>query len=268
MITTTLFMNTLKLSALAVLAVLVLSCTTTTEPVKPITIDKTLVSTVTASNYAVELYADGAITVGYTPLYVRIRHNGLTLTDVHVLITPNMDMGSIHHTCPVEQDEEVAPDKDGLYHSAAIFTMASDVGWKVGITIHDHDIDTTFTVHIPIAVGNSGNTVTLKDASSTKYILTLKNAAWTVGMNDIMFNLYRTADGFDYTPVDDAEVSFAPTMPSMGHGSKGNVTPVATVGGWYVGRVNYTMTGDWQIALAVKTLDGQILTNNYQVVVR
>lgn len=40
-------------------------------------------------------------------------------------------------------------------------------------------------------------------------------------------------------------------MPSMGHGSPNNVNPVHIEKGHYRGKVNFTMTGEWQIKLKV-----------------
>jgi hypothetical protein len=47
-------------------------------------------------------------------------------------------------------------------------------------------------------------------------------------------------------------------MPSMGHGSSGNVSPVHTADGIYTGKVNFSMTGDWQITLKLKRGDMMI----------
>jgi len=40
-----------------------------------------------------------------------------------------------------------------------------------------------------------------------------------------------------------------PEMPAMGHGSPNNVNPVAIGNGHYKGKVNFTMTGLWQVNL-------------------
>jgi hypothetical protein len=41
-------------------------------------------------------------------------------------------------------------------------------------------------------------------------------------------------------------------MPSMGHGSPNNVNPTSTGKGHYKGKVNFTMTGEWKINVAIK----------------
>lgn len=245
-----------------------LSCSTTTDPVTPSATDKMLIYSSSDQGYTMEIYADKAIDVGYNPLYVRVKHDGKTLNDVHMVIVPDMDMGMMHHSCPVEQPESAVSDKDGFYHCAVIFTMSSNTAWKVGITIHDHEADTTITVHVPISVATSGNVKTIKDASNVKYVLTLLNSAWKVGMNDVKVSAYRTVDGFDYTPVDNASMKLEPTMPSMGHGSMGNIDPVPTGNSWYTGKVNLTMTGDWQYAVTMTTADSQTISTAFQVVAK
>ena len=56
----------------------------------------------------------------------------------------------------------------------------------------------------------------------------------------------------DFPAVNDYTVEIEPTMPSMGHGSPNNVNPVFTSMGHYVGKVNFTMTGLWNVKLTLK----------------
>lgn len=44
-------------------------------------------------------------------------------------------------------------------------------------------------------------------------------------------------------------VTLTPEMPSMDHGSPNNVDPVHVGKGHYKGKVNFTMTGLWQLNL-------------------
>lgn len=261
-------MTILKLLIISLTAITLVSCSTTTEPVPPPTVERLLINSSSDLGYTMEIYADAAVDVGYNPLYVRVKHDGKTLNDVHMVVVPDMDMGMMHHSCPVEQPESAVSDKDGFYHCAVIFTMPSTTAWKVGITIHDHEADTTITVHVPISVATSGNVKTIKDASNVKYVLTLLNSPWKVGMNDVTVSAYRTVDGFDYTPVDNASMKLEPTMPSMGHGSMGNIDPVSTGNSWYTGKVNLTMTGDWQYAVTMTTTDSQTISTAFQVVAK
>lgn len=262
-------MSTLKIFLAALVALIAIGCSTSTEPTAPPpTVEKTLVNSGSDLGYLVEIYSDAEINVGYNRLYFRVLRSNKVLDDAHLTVVPDMDMGMMHHSCPVEQPTDSIPDEEGLYHASVIFTMSSSTAWKIGVTIHDHATDSTVTVHVPVTVASSGNVQIVTDAENTKYVLTLLSDAWMVGMNDVKFNVYRTTDGFDYTPVNDASLKMVPTMPSMGHGSMGNVHPSSTGNGWYTGRANFTMTGDWQLDLTATTIDAQSLNAKYQIIVR
>lgn len=215
-----------------------------------------------------EVFADGPIMVGYTPLYVRIMRDGQVVRHAHVTIVPDMDMGMSHHSCPVVQPDTSGADEHGYYHGAAIFTMPSPMAWTVTVAFHDHDRDVSASCTVKVAVLAAEVVRTAKDASSTKYVVAMQTPSIRVGMNDVVFHLYRTVDGFDFVPVNDATIAFQPSMPSMGHGSSGNQQPTRTGNGLYTGRVNYTMTGEWQINLSVTALDGTSFTASYPVLVR
>jgi len=52
-----------------------------------------------------------------------------------------------------------------------------------------------------------------------------------------------------------------PEMPSMGHGSPNNVNPVHVGNGHYKGKVNFTMTGEWKVNIAVQK-NGNTISKN------
>lgn len=253
---------------LTLTAVVFTGCTQTTEPVSTEPPSYALVSSSTVSGYGVEIFADGPISVGYTPLHVKITRDGQIVRNAHVTIMPDMDMGMHHHSCPVEQPSTSGADAHGYYHGAAIFTMSSATAWTITIAFDDHNADTTTSVTTKIAVAAAEAVRTAKDSSSLKYVFAMQAPTQRMGMNDVIFHCYRTADGFDFVPVNDAVLTFEPSMPSMGHGSHGNQQPTRKGNGVYGGRVNYTMTGDWEIALSVSTSNGTSFKANYPVMVR
>lgn len=55
--------------------------------------------------------------------------------------------------------------------------------------------------------------------------------------------------------VDDLTLEITPEMPTMGHGSPGNVNPTAQGDGRYLGAVNFTMSGPWTVTVRVKRGD-------------
>ena len=56
----------------------------------------------------------------------------------------------------------------------------------------------------------------------------------------------------EWPAVSDLNLEMEPWMVSMDHGSPNNIAPTHTAGGHYTGKVNFTMTGDWQIRLKIK----------------
>ncbi len=254
---------------LPILAILLVACSSDpTAPVEqPASVAKALVNSGTVSGYTVELYTDSVATVGYTPLYLRILRNGSVVRDMHATIMPDMDMGMMHHSCPVEQPDTSAPDSTGLLRCAAIFTMPSSTTWTIGITLHDHEADSIAALRLAIPVVDGYGVRTAASANGVKYVFTLLAAPWKVGMNDVRFAVHSTVDGFSFAPVANAQLFFEPSMPSMGHGSMGNVQPSHVGNGWYAGRVNFTMTGDWRIDLTVNPLDGALYTARYDFLV-
>ena len=56
----------------------------------------------------------------------------------------------------------------------------------------------------------------------------------------------------DWPPVDDLTLEITPEMPTMGHGSPGNVNPTPQGNGHYLGTVNFTMAGPWTVTVVAK----------------
>ena len=83
-----------------------------------------------------------------------------------------------------------------------------------------------------------------------------------VGLNTFEMAIHIKQSMMSFPPVEDLNVEMTPSMPSMGHGSPNNENPVQTLHGHYVGKVNFTMTGDWRIDLEM-TRDSKIITETH-----
>jgi len=237
-------------------------CSSTTDP--EITPDYLLLGSQTDGVVTIELYADRALNAGYHTLYVHALRNGATIRDAHIEIAPLMDMGSMRHACPVEQPGTSA-DSDGMFRGAVIFTMAGTVEqWTVTISLHDHDTGLQHTMTFPVSVEASSYVSVIKDSMS-KTVVTLREDAWRTGTNEVDFLVHRTTDGFTYAPMEDLAMTITPTMPSMGHGSEGNADPVHLHNGWYQGSVNFTMTGEWDLALVLYQNEERVADTHYLV---
>ncbi len=240
-------MKSILVSFVLLATLLTISCDTTSNPVTPEPTTKTLISSAAVDGMTVELYADKAFITGYNPVYVRLLRGTSLIKDAHVSLNPLMDMGMMKHSCPSVQPGE-DPNTEGMFAGAVIYTMAGTTDeWSVGLSIHDHAKDSSYTVSIPVSVAASSAVKVLKIDGQGKTIITLMPRTWKVGKNDAEFMVHTTTDGYVYTPKTDLTPYLTPTMPSMGHGSNGNVDPVHQHDGLYKGNVNLTMTGDWDL---------------------
>lgn len=70
-----------------------------------------------------------------------------------------------------------------------------------------------------------------------------------LGINECLLWLYRK-QGENFLPIDNWTVVMDVSMPSMGHGSPNNIAPKFERRGRYRGQVNFTMYGEWLIAMS------------------
>jgi hypothetical protein len=129
--------------------------------------------------------------------------------------------------------------------------------WKLGVSVHNHKYDKEGEAEFDITVDNPATSIlsvfTSQSADSSKLVLSLvQPTAPKVGMNDIEFTIHKKADMMNFPADNSYTIEITPEMPSMGHGSPNNVNPVNTGNGHYKGKVNFTMTGEWKVNVAVK----------------
>lgn len=63
----------------------------------------------------------------------------------------------------------------------------------------------------------------------------------------------------EFPAADGLTIQFNPEMPSMSHGSPNNTDPVNIGNGYYRGKVNFTMSGDWRLHFKVSLHDELLL---------
>lgn len=200
----------------------------------------------------VELLADGRLETGMAPLHVSVTASGQPVTDAVVSFEPMMAMSTgMNHACPVWPFVIGA---DGLYHGATNFGMATSMmgSWsaKVGVTRPGQGrVEASFP---SLVVADSGRAKSFQSfdpdaAVTTKFLASVRfPSAPKVGLNPVVITLHRMASMTSFPPVDDAVIHVDPQMPSMGHGSSGNVDPVLVSSGVYEGTLGFSMTGDWE----------------------
>lgn len=223
-----------------------------------------------ANSYTVKMYSADSLFVGYNKVYFKVLQNGVqALSQATLKFFPLMNMGTYKHACPVE-NPEVTLNADGYFEGAVLFSMPGTDSWTLDVAVDAGGIKDTahFDLHKVIATSPVRKIVAIDSLSNgsggwiiTKYPISLVLPdAWKVGNNKFEITMHKMASMMSFPPVTDMTIEITPEMPSMGHGSPNNVNPVHTSNGHYVGSVNFTMTGDWRIHLAIKQ-GGRLITN-------
>jgi hypothetical protein len=217
----------------------------------------------------VELWGKKSFFVGYNNVVV-VLYDSVNptkkITNAHIYLRPMMTM---KHTCPVENPNETAVNE--VFPGSISFIMASmgaDNFWTLGVSVHNHSTDKEGEVNFNIMVDNpavsSLSVFTSQTPDSTKYVLALiQPSAPKVGINDIEFTLNRKESMMSFPAQDSCSIEINPEMPSMGHGSSGNVNPVGIGNGHYKGKVGFSMTGEWKINVVVKKNGATISKNAF-----
>jgi hypothetical protein len=171
-------------------------------------------------------------------------------------MTMGMGTTMMKHACPFENPTDTVAQ---VFGGAVLFQMptSSSGSWKLGVNVLNKKYGKKGTAQFDITVDNPTSTVmsvfTSQSADSSKLVLTLlQPVSPKVGINDIEFTLHRKASMMSWPADGTYTIEITPDMPSMGHGSPNNVNPVLTGNGHYKGKVNFTMTGEWRISVAVK----------------
>ncbi|MCF8427975.1 MAG: FixH family protein [Bacteroidia bacterium] len=230
---------------------------TPTTPVTPdgmVKIGETYIIGAKAKAY---IYAKQNLFVGYNTIYAAMYDSadGSRLVDGHFTLGAEMDMGMMKHSCPIEVNEDIDATTK-LYSTSLVFIMpGSDMAkWKLSIAYHNHKIDMEGEgeIEVPVVAATPkrlvSSVIALDDSAKVFVSFVLPTVA-KVGLNDAEFTIHKMASTTDFPAITDYTIEMTPTMPSMGHGSPNNVNPTHVANGHYVGKLNFTMDGLWQIDL-------------------
>lgn len=214
------------------------------------------------------VYATKSFETGYNEIYVSLFDSidGSPLTDGHLDLLPLMNMGSMTHSTPVENTEETLA-TNGYFKSAVIFSMpGSSVEWSLNLSFHNHKNGLTGTGNIGVNVGSSTpskfkSIVMALDSNKKVFISLVQPNIPHVGINNFEITLHQKLNAMDFPAINNYSVEIVPEMPSMGHGSPNNINPVNIGNGHYLGKVNYTMTGLWNVKLNIYK-NGVLISND------
>ena len=224
-------MKLYRFLAVALVAATVFSCKkenkkeTEKEVVKSEVDGYQLAKEIADEQYSVEIYTlSGKFKKGYNDLFVRVKNKtGNTYEKAaQVTITPVMDMGTMHHSCPVSSFDKMTS-KMYVYSGFAIFQMASMTAddWKLSVRLivnnQSIDLDGTITVDNVSKV----NVTAFTGTDNAKYVLALVDPVQPkVGLNVISARLFQMENMMTFTEKNNYKIKIDPRMPSMGnHGS-------------------------------------------------
>lgn len=253
-------MNALKSLSIFMLLALLYACDTEDPEPKPET-ELMEITSHSEGGFAITLYAFQDFFVGYNTITVKVEDKEGNLVNGDISVVPMMHMATMKHSCPLEVADNTL--SDGNFSFNTVFVMPSgEMGsWKLDFTINGTEISVPLEVSSPELSRLVSFTSAMDD--ETKYFVAyIDPRAPEVGRNDLQIAVYQRQSMMDWPAVSSLEFEVEPWMVSMDHGSPFNEAPVDIGDGHYKGKVNFTMTGDWQIRLTIKQ-DGQVCGEPY-----
>lgn len=218
------------------------------------------------SSHVIELYsAKGVLQQGYNDINLRIKNKQSSeyIENATISWKPLMHMTMMTHACPFSAVTKKT-EAQTLYNGYIVFQMAQNDTeyWDLEIkyTINGTDFVATSKINVPPS--SKRGVLSFNGTDSTKYVVALiEPTNPKVAVNDLKVGVWKMESMTDFPLVDGYTVKIDPRMPSMAnHSSPNNVNAIQTVaGGWYNGKVAFTMTGYWKINLQIADKEGAIL---------
>ncbi len=252
----------LPLLALSLVAVACGPAPTTAEPPKP-----TALTSATSGALSVELLSFSPLAVGQSRVFYRVTQDGQPVTKAQLTQKPVMHMTTMSHGCPVQQPAGEA-NADGLFEGLLVFTMPSmgEEYWALTLDVTVDGATSPVTVDFGKVTVADSLMKKVVSRGTQKIILSYGYpSAPKVGANEVVVTAHMPTDmmKLNFATVDDLAFTLTPEMPSMGHGSNGNVNPVRGADGLYRGTVVFSMAGDWVVHLGVRGGDADLGTYDF-----
>lgn len=247
----------LKTISILIAVLFLYSCSDEDNPVKDSDdpIELNVITSYEEGGITYEILSENSELIeGYNEFYLKAKDvdgNDLTADfDVNIV----MDMGQMMHSTPFEYEMmEDANNGGSIIMIKATFIMPTvEMGvWMIDAVSESLGADHT----IEFNVAPSGN-VKRFTSDEKPYFVTLRTLkSPEVGMNYFNITVHSRENMMSHPAVENLTIEIEPRMPSMGHGSNGNENPVHVGNGLYEGKVNFNMTGDWEITVTL--LDGE-----------
>lgn len=243
--------NKIKQIALLLLVVGLVSCSdNSTNPIKnenPSSMNE-LANTKTENyNFEVLAYED-TLREGHNVFYIRAYDNKGNSIAKNLFIELTMATGDVLQTTPFST-EIVNIEGNEYLKVDAIFIKPNSEGneWTLHIESEKNSVHT----HIPLNVVASGLVQSFTFNEQSYFVTITSPKSPKVGDNDLVVLVHTINSDMEYETVPDLYITAEPFMPSMGHGSPGDKNLTYMEDGSYVGKANFSMTGDWELRFTV-----------------
>ena len=257
------FFNKMKTLGILFLGLMVLfsSCNSSDDIAPDLTDDLLEITTHAENDLNISIYAPERLFVGYNEITVEIKDTDGHPLSGEISVLPMMDMMTMSHSCPLEAEDNTF--SDGFYSFNTVFVMPSgEMGsWSIDFTINGTEISIPVEVSAP-ELSRLVSFTSSMDEQTKYFVAFIGPKDPTVGKNELEIAVYEKQSMMDWPAVTELEFEVEPWMVSMDHGSPNNVAPVHSENGHYIGTVNFTMTGDWQIRLTMME-NGGVCGNPY-----
>lgn len=225
-----------------------MACSNDEDPKPNENTDLIEITSHTQNSTTVTLFAEENFFVGYNRITARVKDQNGDMISGDVAIQPMMDMTTMQHSSPIEFPNGTTIN-EGLFEFNTVFVMPSgEMGtWSLKFTINEKEVS------VPVEVKSTEYPRLVSFVSAldeAKYFVTmLEPEKPQVGQNELIIAVYERKSMMEWPAVTNLTFELEPWMVSMDHGSPNNVAPIHDENGHYKGKVNFTMTGDWQVRL-------------------
>lgn len=210
---------------------------------------------IVASDLELTIYSRDSLHVGYNEIFFDLLKSGDRLQPASISMMPIMHMESMSHSSPVWQPNLKRDSEFELFKGAFIATMPSGImgRWELKFSVQETPESEAIEIIVPIYAKATTQVKTFVGPDEARYILTwIAPNAPKVGENELRVALHKRQTMMSFPAVTDASIAIEPWMPSMDHGSANNVHPTYNGNGEYVGKVNFNMTGDWEVRFTIE----------------
>ena len=211
-----------------------------------------IASMVDDQNIMFRILAEKSFAIGYHSFEIEVtdEDTGEKISGLDLEVTPMMNMTMHSHSAPVEEQNDPVS-IDGYYPFAVVFIMAGN--WELNIEYSDGGaLQGAVSFSLPINAPAEARLKSFEAPSGEMFFISLLSPSEPlVGVNDFELAIHRRENMMSFPAVSNCSVLIEPSMPSMGHGSPNNVDPVHTADGHYMGKVNFTMDGEWLVEASI-----------------